>query len=235
MPPPNPAIPFAVLRNAHEGLRAGIKDMDEKVGKPAQFAEAWKEYQRALDVHAAMEDYEVFALLDELGNNAITNEHIRDEHTKDGELVAAVDAALASGDAAKLAAEFGKWKTYHLDHLVHEEKVMPPIVAKLGGGTAEGRARAFYERVVLPADQRNREEFAFMIGWMVKHMSAKGSTANTPSTAVRVFAHGLQAASSAEQWAAYLPVIKANCAPEIYEEMKTLYDIEAPGRQGAAA
>ncbi len=47
---PNPAIPFAILRNAHEGLRGGIKSMNTFVEDPELFKKHWTDYQRALSV-----------------------------------------------------------------------------------------------------------------------------------------------------------------------------------------
>lgn len=228
---PNPAIPFAVLRNAHEGFRAGIKQLNETVATPA-FAAAWQDYQRALSVHAIMEDTDVFDMLNQAGDNAIAKENIPEEHVKDHELVKAVEAALSSSDSAAVKTAFEEWKQHQLDHLAHEEKIMMPIVPKIGSNPVE-RARIFYEKVVTPADQRNPQDFEFFVGWCIKQLQTRGSTANTPEVAVRVFAHGLKAACSAEQWKRFLPIVQANASPEVYSMMVKDYQIDSAATQAS--
>jgi hypothetical protein len=66
-------------------------------------------------------------------------------------------------------------------------------------------------------------------------MTARGSTANPPIVAVRVFAHALQSASNPDQWKQWLPIIKENCSKEIFEEMESKYHITADGKQGGPA
>ena len=63
--PPRP-MPFAIMRNAHEALRASIRLQDQKLdaGDVAAFAGEWRTFQRALAVHMAMEDDFMFGLLD---------------------------------------------------------------------------------------------------------------------------------------------------------------------------
>ena len=230
---PNPAIPFAVLRNAHEGLRGGIAEMTELLGADdvSGFSSAWKDFQRVLAVHAQMEDEDIFALLDAVGGGVIGKEAIPEEHITDMQLQQALDAVLGSADAEAVKNAFNEWKAFFVGHLEHEERILPPLTGKVGSN-GEERARAVYEKVVVPADRRNAEEFAFFIHWMVKQLSTRGSTANTAVVATRVFVHGLKAASDAEQWARWLPVIKASCtSTAVWEEMASVYQIETPAKQ----
>jgi hypothetical protein len=228
-PTPNPPIPFAVLRNGHEGLRAGIKELSECVTNPTAFDAAWQNFKRALAIHASMEDNDVFRFLDSIGDGQITREKIPDEHSMDTENIKAVDAALSAKpvNAAHLEEAFQKWRTYHLAHLEHEEKTMGPITPKTGA-TPDARAKAFHEKIMTPAYKRDPNGLDFFIGYIVQQLSTRGSTANPPEVAVRVFVHGLKAASNAEQWHRYLPTIKAQCSPKIYEQMRIEYHIEDP-------
>eukprot|EP00042_Codosiga_hollandica_P032687 m.211838 g.211838 ORF g.211838 m.211838 type:complete len:325 (+) comp53979_c0_seq2:180-1154(+) len=227
---PNPPAVFAIMRNTHEGLRMGIKQLSELLDDAAGFSAAWQEYQRVLHMHAYMEDNGLFAMLDAVSNNQLTNEGIPDEHPTDHRNGEAVEAALASGDGEALKTAFEAWRVFHLAHLEHEEKVQMPLVGKTAP-TPDGRARVLYEKILKPAEAYNSEEVDFWIGWVVKQLTTRGSTANTPLVATRVFAHGLQMCSDAKQWARWLPIVKANTSEEIWQEMTTLYFIENPGPQ----
>src|SRR5262245_65280224 len=59
-------MPFAIMRNAHEALRASIRLQEQSLaaGDTAAFREEWQRFQRALAVHMAMEDDSMFELLD---------------------------------------------------------------------------------------------------------------------------------------------------------------------------
>ena len=59
-------MPFAIMRNAHEALRASILLQEQKLdsGDDARFREEWQTFQRAIAIHMAMEDDTMFALLD---------------------------------------------------------------------------------------------------------------------------------------------------------------------------
>lgn len=226
---PNPPIPFAILRNAHEGLRSGIKDLAELVSNPPFFVTAWRNFKRAHAVHALMEDANVFKLLDSVSDGQVTKEKIPEEHGIDHDNIEKVDHVLAASDpinTAALAAAFEQWRAFFLQHLEHEEKIMAPLTGKTGS-TPDARAISAHENMVLPADKRNSVEFEFFIGWIVSRLNQRGSTANPPIVAVRVFVHGLKVSSNPVQWGRFLPIVKANCSPEIYNEMKTSYFIES--------
>jgi hypothetical protein len=67
-------MPFAIMRNAHEALRASIHLQGEQLdaGDAAAFREEWRTFQRALTVHMAMEDGAMFELLDAVGPRGST-------------------------------------------------------------------------------------------------------------------------------------------------------------------
>ena len=181
----------------------GIKELSALVGTDqAAFGQAWTTYQRALNVHAQMEDHDIFVLLDgeKVGNGVIAREQIPEEHHTDHVNVGRVDAALAAMpiDVSELTAAYEGWRTFFIGHLEHEEKILPPLTGKTGTTAAE-RARAVYEHVIVPADKRDRGDFEFFVGWIVKQLSTHGSTANPAIVAARVFAHGLHVSSDAEQ------------------------------------
>jgi hypothetical protein len=98
--PPKP-MPFAIMRTAHEALRASIRLQEQKLeaGDVAGFRDEWQTFQRAVAVHMAMEDDSMFELLDGVSGGAMTSADLPAEHVKDAILAAAVDAALGEGEA----------------------------------------------------------------------------------------------------------------------------------------
>ena len=70
-PAPRP-MSFAILRNAHEAFRTGIRLQRQAldVGDTQGFRTEWRAFQRALAVHVAMEE-RLFLLLDHVGAGAI--------------------------------------------------------------------------------------------------------------------------------------------------------------------
>ena len=62
-----------------------------------------------------------------------------------------------------------------------------------------GLQQVVYEKIVTPADQRNKAEFEFFIAYIVRNLNLHGSTANPSIVATRVFVHGLKASSNNEQ------------------------------------
>ena len=107
---------------------------------------------------------------------------------------------------------------------------MQPQVVRVGANPKD-KARQFYLKIVSPIYNRSRTEFLFFVGWIIKQLSTRGSTANPAIVAARVFAHGLYVCTDAQQWAELGPVVKANTTPEIYAEMTNLYHIGQPGPQ----
>jgi Hemerythrin HHE cation binding domain len=137
--PPRP-MPFAIMRNAHEALRASIHLQAQRLdaGDSVGFREEWQTFKRALAVHMAMEDDSMFGLLDGVGAGAITAAKLPDEHVEDTRLAATVDAALGAADVSALRAVWSAWKEDHLHHLAHEEEIMMPLTMKTAA-TPEAR------------------------------------------------------------------------------------------------
>ncbi|KAI9034105.1 hypothetical protein DFJ74DRAFT_715035 [Hyaloraphidium curvatum] len=231
---PNPPIPLAVFRNAHEGIRGAIRECDSALPSVPSFASAWHSFQRAMRVHARMEDDLMYPLLNAASDNKITKEGITEEHVKDHELGEKVEAAVADGDADKVKGAWEEYKAFHLAHLLHEEKVQPPLVAKIVPATPAGRAKFFHEKFITPIMAADADEFAFMIGYCVKMMTKYGTTEHDALTGVRVFVHGTKVACSPAQWDALRPVVEANTTPEIWKAMCSEYFVDTPGDQVAA-
>jgi Hemerythrin HHE cation binding domain len=121
--PPRP-MPFAIMRNAHEALRASIRLQEQKLDADdaAAFRQEWQTFQRALAVHMAMEDNSMFDLLDGVSGGAIAAAKLPAEHLEDSRLAAAVDAGVAGVDVTALRAAWSAWKEDHLHHLAHEKR-----------------------------------------------------------------------------------------------------------------
>jgi len=228
-------MPFAIMRNAHEALRTSIRLQQGQLdgGDRAAFAAEWRDFQRALAVHMAMEDEAMFALLDEVGAGAITAATLPAEHAEDRRLAAAVDAALGealadtpAGDAPALRAAWVAWRDDHLHHLEHEEAVMMPLTMKTAP-TPHERARVVHEKLVTPFERR--ADFAWFVGWVVGQLSRHGSTAQPANVATRVFAWGLQHACSREQWQRLRPRVRQACEPAIWEELAAQFGLDGDG------
>ena len=122
---------------------------------------------------------------------------------------------------------FAAWKAFQLQHFDKEEEAMMPLTQKVSP-TPLGRCRAVHRHLVNPAVDRSPEEFVFFIGWCTGKLSQYGSTQHPAEVAVRVFTRALQSASSAAQWAAFMPVLQAHCSPDIWESMVALYNVDLP-------
>lgn len=148
----------------------------------------------------------------------------------DVELARAFERTLAAegedGSGADVAAAWAAWQTEHLEHLEHEEKVMMPLTMKTAA-TPEERARIVHERLLGPV--ADKPEFEPFLQWVVTRLG-QGSSGQPAAVAVRVFVWGLQHASSQAQWARWLPVVQASCAPAVWEVLVSKFQIDGPGK-----
>jgi hypothetical protein len=225
--PPRP-MPFAIMRNAHEALRASIRLQEQTLdaGDAAAFRAEWQTFRRALAVHMAMEDDAMFDLLDSVGAGAITSAKLPEEHLEDSRLATKVDAALEGGEADALRAAWSTWKEDHLHHLAHEEEVMMPLTMKTAA-TPEARARVVHDRLLGPGEKL--PNFDWYIGWVVRMLSEHGSAGQPANVATRVFAWGLQHACSPSQWSRLRPVVERNCTPVIWAELTSKFGLNGDG------
>lgn len=222
-------MPFAIMRNSHEALRASIRLQEARLaeGDRNGFRDEWSRFQRALAVHMAMEDDHMFGLLDETGGGAISAAGLPAEHGEDRRLAAIVTAALEQGaDAVALQPAWSAWRDDHLHHLSHEEQVMMPLTMKTAP-TPEGRARLVHERLLNPAERG--ADFDWYVGWVVQMLGRYGSAEQAPNVATRVFAWGLQNACSPAQWNRLKPVVRSNCPPAIWDEMAQKFGLDGDG------
>ena len=225
--PPKP-MPFAIMRNSHEALRASIRLQEQKLeaGDAAAFREEWQTFRRALAVHMAMEDDFMFDLLDSVGEGGISSANLPKEHVEDSRLANAVDAVLAAGELSALRAAWSAWKEDHLHHLAHEEEIMMPLTMKTAA-TPEARARVVHDRLLRPSE--NLPDFDWYIGWVVLMLSQYGSADQPANVATRVFAWGLQRACSPSQWSRLSPIVESNCTPAIWAELTSKFGLNGEG------
>ena len=221
-------MPFAIMRNAHEALRASIGLQEQKLeaADSAGFREEWQTFQRALAVHMAMEDDFMFGLLDSVGAGAITAANLPEEHVEDTRFAATVDAALGGDEISALRAAWSAWKEDHLHHLAHEEEVMMPLTMKTAA-TPEARARIVHDRLLVPSERL--PNFDWYIGWVVHMLSRHGSAGQPANVATRVFAWGLQHACSPSQWRRLRPIVERNCTPAIWSELASKFGLNGEG------
>jgi hypothetical protein len=225
--PPRP-MPFAIMRNAHEALRASIRVQEQKLasGDTAAFREEWQRFQRALAVHMAMEDDSMFDLLDGVSAGAISAAKLPEEHLEDTRLARAVDASLGNGDSAAVRTAWSTWKEDHLHHLTHEEEIMMPLTMKTAP-TPDARARIVHDRLLGPAEKL--PNFDWYVGWVVGMLSTHGSAGQPANVATRVFAWGLQHACSPSQWDRLRPIVERNCTPAIWAELTSKFGLNGAG------
>jgi hypothetical protein len=221
-------MPFAIMRNAHEALRASIRLQEQKLesGDVSRFREDWQAFRRALAVHMAMEDDSMFSLLDGLSGGAVTSAGLPAEHVKDVALAGAVDAALGGADATAVRAAWSAWKDDHLHHLAHEEEIMMPLTMK-AAATPEARARVVHERLLGPSERL--PNFDWYIGWVVSTLSHYGSGSQPANVATRVFAWGLMHACSPSQWNRLRPIVEKSTTPAIWAELTEKFGLNGDG------
>ncbi len=217
---------FAIMRNTHEVFRKSIALMSESLDKGAldDFRQEWRNYQRFRKTHLAMEDGAMFSLLDEVGDGAISEDGLAQEHIEDLANAERVNEAVTVEDTTRV---FETWKAFQLDHLAHEEKVMGPLTMKTAP-TPEGRGQVVHDRLVLPALEYG--DFDWYLAFAIKRLTAWGTAQQPPNVAVRVFAWGLQYASTPGQWNQWKEIIRKNTSTEIWQEMVEQFQIDGEGK-----
>ena len=227
MPEP---MSFAILRNTHEVFRKSIELMSALLdkGSLSEFRQEWQDFQRCRQTHLAMEEGAVFSLLDEVGDGAITEAGLGQEHVTDLANAELVGQASTADDAKQA---FATWKAHQLEHLVHEEQVMGPLTMKTAT-TPEGRGQVVHDWLMPPAIEHG--DFDWYLAFVITRLTSYGTSNQPPNVAVRVFAWGLQYASTAVQWDMWKPIIRDNTSNELWVEMVEKFDIDGEGKIAAS-
>jgi hypothetical protein len=217
---------FAILRNTHEVLRKSITLMDVFLDKGTlgEFRKEWGDFRRCRRSHVAMEEGAVFSLLDEVSGGVITEAGFMQEHEEDEFNARQVEQAETADEVARA---FKIWKTHQLDHMTHEEKIMGPLTLKTAP-TPESRGQVVHERLVLPAIEHG--DFDWYLAFVIERLTAYGTVQQPPNIAVRVFAWGLQYASTPTQWESWKKIVRDNTLNEIWQEMVEQFQIDAAGK-----
>lgn len=134
--------------------------------------------------------------------------------------------ALTAGDAASLKAAYDTFADAYEEHMKAEEDMLMPLTQKVGATPAE-RAKVANQILVAPMEATG--DFDFFIGWVVRML-----VKHKPAEAVRVFIWGLQYATTAAQYAALLPTIKAVVPEPMFAAMAEEFQLEEPGKVEAA-
>lgn len=225
--PPNTPIVFAVMRNCHESLRSAMKELLEvhQSGSKEKTKEIALNLLRAIYFHTRMEDIDVFPWLNKQSADLTLAQKYVDEHQADDILTQRVAQAVNSDeDIPKELLD--EWCAEFERHFTNEEKDLQPLTMKTGS-TWKSRAHVFRVWVLTPTILREGiEEFSWFVGWNVDVLTRRGSTKNSPLTAARVFALGVQAGTTPEQWEAIKPIVRAHTTAEIWEHMALEYRID---------
>lgn len=217
MTEPDVSVP-AVMRNYHEVLRndlAKVLAPLAEAGDVARFATAWKAYTLAIGVHAAMEDGVAgagggsAAMLDHFFDGAAGAAMFKAEHVDEHAMQQAVTDAIPDGATAVRQA-FVAYRIAAEAHLLHEEDIMMPLVARL----PQPKAPLFAHWCLSAGIAHGG--FEHFVAHGVKSLSAYGSAKNTPVGATRVFVHALKTVCTPSQWAHYLPVARSAAPAEIW-------------------
>lgn len=198
----------------------------------SNFAEQWHDFQRALSVHMQIEDNGLFPLLDSVGNSAIADAGLRDEHSHDIKLQEAVDNAISKGDNSVVKQAFEAWRDDHLAHLTHEEDVMMPIIPNTGKNCIE-HGQVVYQRLLSITD--SIDEFDWALAWIIENLGRAQSINPPAEMMVRVFVWGLHYSADENQWQRWLPIVKANVSPTLYQQMVDNFRIDRAGRVGVVS
>lgn len=196
------------------------------------FLEEWRDLQRALRMHMHMENNGFFQLLDSVGDSAVTEAGLGDEHTHDLKLQESVDLAISENNVATLKKTFQAWSDDHLAHLVHEEEVMMPIIPRTGRSCLE-HGQVVHDRLLSAVD--SQEEFDWTLGWIINKLMNAKSTEPPAEMMVRVFVWGLHYSADDEQWQRWLPIVRNNVPGNLYQQMVDNFQIHRPGRVGEAS
>lgn len=217
---------FAILRNTHEVFRKSIALMGEILDKGTlgEFRQEWANFRRFRATHIAMEENAVFSLLDEVGDGAITEAGLVQEHLEDNENAELVEQATSADEVAKA---FEVWKRFQLEHLAHEERVMGPLTMKTAA-TPAGRGKVVQKRLLLPAIAHG--DFDWYLAFAIARLTAYGTAEQPPNIAVRVFAWGLQYASTPGQWNEWKKIVQENTTGKIWLEMVEQFQIDGEGK-----
>jgi len=171
-----------------------------------------------------MEEDAIFELLDKVGDGAITEAGLSQEHVQDYANAKLLEQATTAGDVARA---FEVWKEFQLGHMSHEERVMGPLTMKTAPTPAE-RGRVVQEYIVLPAIDSG--DFDWYLAFVIKRLTAYGTEQQPPNVAVRVFAWGLQYASTPKQWNEWKTIVQDNTSTDIWQEMVEKFQIDAEGK-----
>jgi hypothetical protein len=231
MTEPEVSVP-AVMRNYHEVLRNDlcmVLTPLAEAGDLAAFALAWKAYTRAIAVHAAMEDGVEgagggsAAMLDHYFDGAAGASMFKDEHVQEHAAQQAVTDAIRAG-AGPVRTAFAAYRTLAEAHLLHEEDIMMPLVARLPAPKTPLFALWCVSAGIAHGG------FDHFVAHGVQSLATYGSAKNTPSGATRVFVHALKTVCTAAQWARYLPVARNAAPPEVWAVVVA----EVPSLEGRA-
>ena len=217
MTEPEVSVP-AIMRNYHEVLRNDLSKVLPalaEAGDMAGFEAAWKAYQGAIAVHAAMEDGVEgagggsAAMLDHYFDGAAGAGMFKAEHIDEHVMQLAVTHAIPRGAEAVCAA-FAEYRSFAEAHLKHEEDIMMPLVARL----PQPKAPLFAQWCLTAGIAQG--DFEHFVAHGVESLAAQGRAQNTPAGATRVFVHALKTVCTPGQWAEYLPVARGAAPPEIW-------------------
>jgi hypothetical protein len=229
-------IAFAFMRNGHEALRAGLKQLEMTLKGPKsereKFFALWEVFLRSMTALTDIEENDMFKLLDESSHGEVASAGLSGiQVTEDQMLRFVVQPALPKKGASdkewiKFIEVWMSWKDVHEKHYIGKEKLVMPLTQKTGT-TAEERSLVFHHRIIKSAMKRIPEDFMFHMAYCVEYLSKFGSANQDAMTSTAVYLRGLKAACNEEQWKQFCPKLKETCEPEVWKELNSTYNIES--------
>ena len=195
-----------------------------------EFLNEWRNLQRALNMHMILENNGFFQLLDSVGNSAVSEAGLKDEHKHDVTLQENVDKAISEGDESALKQTFEMWSEDHIKHLIHEEEIMMPIIPKTGKNCVE-HGLVINEHLFSAIE--SMDEFDWTLNWILEKLNRANNEGQPADVMVRVFVWGLHYCADNSQWQRWLPIVKNGVSQDLYQQLVNDFCIERPGRVGA--
>ncbi|CAB9506874.1 expressed unknown protein [Seminavis robusta] len=219
--PPKP-MPMAIMRNAHEVIRGGMKDIQTALDKN-RFQDATTLYQDLTffnNKHLLMEEgveggaKGLFQMMDDHADGAATKAGLRERHTVLTKLEFELEEHFVTHpDLIKVKTAWANFQKENEAHLVLEESILMPCVQQMvKSGKPVKKLMKTYFMPVLTEDDAVMERFLKFGNTVLERHDG-----NMPR--VRVFDQAFWAVATPAQWEQWSLWIKQSLTPNKYRQV----------------
>ncbi|PSC74763.1 epoxide hydrolase [Micractinium conductrix] len=173
------------------------------MGDTRHIESEWQDFQRAADSYAHMEDGpgSMFEAMDAKFDGVATKAGLTAAHDRLHAVEEAVDKALVAGAAAVLVAAWAEFAVAFEAHLKVANRVLVKTLLAQG-------------------------DFEWALGWSLRKL-----VKHKPPTATRIYLWGLQHATTAEEYATFMPIIRAAVPDALFLPMAEEFKLGDPGKE----